>query len=115
MSARAFGIGAVLVAALAACGQAVREPAPAAPPPAPAAPWPGDGLPGTLSDMEAIVARPGAIAPSRMPAALLRLAALREERARADLDGVQEEPASVLRPAIEAYERLLREHPAAPE
>ena len=65
--------------------------------------------------MEAIVARPGAIAPARMPAALLRLAALREERAQADLYEGQEEPASLLRPAIDAYERLLREHPGAPE
>jgi hypothetical protein len=115
VSARAIGNALVLGAALSACGQAVRAPAPAATPPAPVAPWPGDGLPGTLSDMEAIVARPGAIAPARMPAALLRLAALREERAQADLYEGQEEPASLLRPAIDAYERLLREHPGAPE
>jgi tetratricopeptide (TPR) repeat protein len=94
-----------------ACTDSARPPPPAPAPPE--APWPGDGLPGLIPDLEAMLADPG-LAPAQRPAALLRLAALKDERARADHED-QGDLAAALAPAIALYDRLLRDHPSARE
>lgn len=97
---------ATLLSALSACA-----PPPPAPPAVSAPSWPGDGLPGLIPDLQALLAS-GTLPRERRPAAMLRLAALLEERAAATPgDGA----AAALAPAVEQYERLLREHPEARE
>src|SRR6185369_15409640 len=64
-------------------------------------------------DLEALLAGKS-LTPAQRPLALLRLAALREDRARSDPES-GDDLAGALMPSIRIYERLLREHPDAPE
>lgn len=106
MSAWARHALATLLSALSACASP-----PPAQPAAPAPSWPGDGLPGLIPDLQALLAS-GALPRERRPAAMLRLAALLEERAAGTPD---DGAAAALAPAVEQYERLLREYPEARE
>jgi hypothetical protein len=104
--------GAALVLAASACGGSAKDvPVKPAPPPVEArveAPRKPGGLPGTLSDLEIFLRRPD-LDRSMRAWTLFRLAALKEDSARDEMDEDLKPPR--LEPSIEIYRRILREFP----